>query len=104
MAKQAQQKSQRPEIKQLADNIIKAQNHETAQMKQRRQAWYPQAGQPMAHNILQGQMMEMSSEQMKSMKMNEDLGTADAQFELRFINAMIPHHQRGCNDGSRCLK
>ena len=38
-------------------------------------------------------MMQMSSQQMQSMKMSKDLGTADAQFDLRFINAMIPHHQ-----------
>lgn len=93
MAKAAQQKSQRSEIKQLADNIIKSQNREIAQMQQWRQAWYPQAGQLMAYNTSQGQMMEMSSQQMQSMKMNKDLGSADAQFDLRFINAMIPHHQ-----------
>lgn len=93
MAKAAQQKSQRSEIKQLADNIIKSQNQEIAQMKQWRQAWYPQAGQLMAYNTSQGQMMKMSSQQMQSMKMSKDLGTADAQFDLRFINAMIPHHQ-----------
>ena len=34
MAKEAQQKSQRPEIKKLADNIIKAQDKEIAQLKQ----------------------------------------------------------------------
>ena len=93
MAKAAQQKSQHSEIKQLADNMIKSQNQEIAQMKQWRQAWYPQAGQLMANNTSQGQMMEMSSQQMQSMKMSKDLGTADTQFDLRFINAMIPHHQ-----------
>lgn len=93
MAKAAQQKAQHPEIKQLADNIIKSQNKEIAQMQQWRQAWYPQAGQLMAYNPSQGQMMQMSSEQMQSMKMNKDLGSADPQFDLRFINAMIPHHQ-----------
>lgn len=93
MASSAQQKAQRPEIKQLADGIIKSQNQEIAQMKQWRQAWYPQAEQLMAYNTSQGQMMQMSSEQMQSMKMSKDLGTADTQFDLRFINAMIPHHQ-----------
>ena len=47
----------------------------------------------MAHNAQIGHMMEMSSEQMNSMLMNMDLGAANAQFDLRFINAMIPHHQ-----------
>lgn len=94
MAKEAQQKSKRPEIKKLAGEIVKEQNQEITQMKQWRQAWYPKAGdKPMAHNASQGHMMEMSSDQMQSMMMNMDLGTADAEFDLRFINGMIPHHQ-----------
>ncbi len=94
MAKEAQVKSKRPEIKKLADNIIKSQNQEINQMKQWRQAWYPKAGdKPMAYNSQMGHMMEMSSEQMQTMMMSQDLGAADAEFDLRFINAMIPHHE-----------
>jgi uncharacterized protein (DUF305 family) len=94
MAKEAQQKSKRPEIKKLAEDIIKAQNQEISQMKKWRTAWYPKAGdKPMAYDAQKGQMMEMSSEQMQAMMMNMDLGTADAEFDLRFINAMIPHHE-----------
>ncbi|BDI19936.1 hypothetical protein ANSO36C_57380 [Nostoc cf. commune SO-36] len=94
MAKEAQVKSKRPEIKKLADNIIKSQNQEITQMKQWRQAWYPKAGdKPMAYNSQMGHMMEMSSDQMKGMMMSQDLGAADTEFDLRFINAMIPHHE-----------
>lgn len=94
MAKEAQQKSKRPEIKKLADEIIKAQNREITQMKQWRTAWYAKAGdKPMAYDAKMGHMMEMSSEQMQAMMMNMDLGAADAEFDLRFINAMIPHHE-----------
>ncbi|WP_375498949.1 DUF305 domain-containing protein [uncultured Nostoc sp.] len=94
MAKEVQQKSKRPEIKKLADNIIKSQNQEITQMKQWRQAWYPKAGdKPMAYDSQMGHMMEMSSDQMKTMMMSQDLGAADAEFDLRFINAMIPHHE-----------
>jgi uncharacterized protein (DUF305 family) len=94
MAKEAQQKSQRPEIKQLAEEIIKAQNQEISQMQQWRTAWYPKAGdQPMAYNAHHGQMVEMSSAQMQAMMMNMDLGAADQEFDLRFIKAMIPHHE-----------
>ncbi|MEH2458773.1 DUF305 domain-containing protein [Nostoc sp.] len=94
MAKEAQQKSKRPEIKKLADNIIKSQNQEITQMKQWRQAWYPKAGdKPMVYDSQMGHMMEMSSDQMKTMMMSQDLGAADAEFDLRFINAMIPHHE-----------
>jgi uncharacterized protein (DUF305 family) len=94
MAKEAQQKSQRPEIKQLADNIIKAQNKEIEQMKQWRKGWYPKAGDKlMAYHPQMGHMMEMSAEQKKAMMMHSDLGKADAEFDRRFINAMIPHHE-----------
>ncbi|OUL20449.1 DUF305 domain-containing protein [Nostoc sp. 106C] len=94
MAKEAQQKSKRPEIKKLAGDIIKAQNQEISQMKNWRTAWYPKAGdKPMAYDAQQSQTVEMSSEQMQSMMMNMDLGAADAEFDLRFINAMIPHHE-----------
>ncbi|MBA3923799.1 MAG: DUF305 domain-containing protein [Nostocaceae cyanobacterium] len=94
MAKEALQKSKRPEIKQLANNIIKDQNKEITEMKQWRQAWYPKAGdKPMAYNSQMGHMMEMSSNQMQGMMMNMDLGAGDADFDLRFINAMIPHHE-----------
>ena len=94
MAKEAQQKSKRPEIQKLAADIIKAQDKEINQMKQWRQAWYPKASaEPVAYNSKMGRSMPMSQDQMKGMMMNVDLGAADAQFDLRFLNAMIPHHE-----------
>jgi uncharacterized protein (DUF305 family) len=94
MAKETQQKSKRPEIKKLAAEIIQAQNQEIGEMKQWRQAWYPNASStPMAYDAKMGHMMPMTTEQMKSMMMSLDLGAADDQFDLRFINAMIPHHE-----------
>jgi len=42
IAKDALQKSQRPEIKNLAQEIIKAQDTEINQMKQWRKTWYNQ--------------------------------------------------------------
>jgi uncharacterized protein (DUF305 family) len=94
MAKAAQQKSKRPEIQKLAANIIKAQDQEIAQMKQWRKAWYPKASDtPMAYNAQMGHMMAMSPEQRSGMMMRQDLGVADAEFDLRFIDAMIPHHE-----------
>ncbi|NMF67355.1 DUF305 domain-containing protein [Brasilonema octagenarum] len=94
MAKVALQKSKRPEIKKLAQEIIKAQNKEIAELKQWRTAWYPKApSTPMAWNTQMNHMMEMSPEQSKAMRMDMDLGAADSEFDLRFINAMIPHHE-----------
>jgi uncharacterized protein (DUF305 family) len=42
MAKVAYQKSKNPQIKELAENIISAQQTEIEQMKQWREQWYPQ--------------------------------------------------------------
>jgi uncharacterized protein (DUF305 family) len=94
MAKEVLQKSQRPEMKKLAKEIIQAQTKEIAQMKQWRIAWYPKAPvTSMAWNAPMGHMMEMSEEQRKAMMMTMDLGAADAKFDLRFLDAMIPHHE-----------
>lgn len=94
MAKEAQQKSERPEIKKLADEIIKAQTKEIAELQTWRKQWYPTASnKPMAYDAKMGHMMEMSKDQMSGMMMSQDLGAKDANFDLRFINAMIPHHE-----------
>jgi uncharacterized protein (DUF305 family) len=94
MATEALEKSKRPEIKQLANNIIAAQKKEIAQMKQWRTAWYPAASsQPVAYGGANKSVMPMSAKQHESMMMSEDLGAADDKFDLRFLNAMIPHHE-----------
>jgi uncharacterized protein (DUF305 family) len=94
MAKEVLDKSQRPEMKKLAVDIISAQNREINQMKQWRKTWYADApNTPMAYNAEMGHMMPMTAAQMQSMMMSMDLGKADAEFDLRFINAMIPHHE-----------
>ncbi|MEY2834057.1 MAG: hypothetical protein RLZZ574_3317 [Cyanobacteriota bacterium] len=94
MAEEALSKSQRPEIKKLAQDIIAAQNREISQMKEWRTAWYPKADStPMAYHPQMGHMMAMTDEQKQGMMMSMDLGTADAEFDLRFINAMVPHHE-----------
>lgn len=100
MAKEAQQKSERPEIKKLADDIIKSQTKEITELQTWRKQWYPTASnKPMANNAQMGSMMEMSDAQMKSMMMSQDLGAKDANFDLRFINAMIPHHESAVTMG-----
>ncbi len=94
MAKDAIANSQRPEIKTMAGAIIAAQDQEIAQMKQWRKAWYPQASDtPMAWHSEANHMMPMSPEQRDAMSMEQSLGNSDAEFDLRFINSMVPHHE-----------
>lgn len=94
MAQEALQKSKRPEIKKLAQSIIADQDKEIAQMQQWRKAWYASAAStPMSWDSGTKGMMPMSQDHMNSMMMNMDLGAADDQFDLRFINAMTPHHE-----------
>ena len=94
MAQDVLKQSKRPEMKKLATNIIAAQKREINQMKEWRKTWYPKADNtPMAYHAQMGHMMAMTPEQMQSMMMMMDLGAADDQFDLRFLNAMIPHHE-----------
>ncbi|MBW4623838.1 MAG: DUF305 domain-containing protein [Cyanosarcina radialis HA8281-LM2] len=94
MAKDVLAKSKRPELLKLGKDIIAAQDKEIAQMKKWRQTWYPQASAtPMAWNSQMNHMMAMSPEQIKAMRMDVDLGAADGEYDLRFIKAMIPHHE-----------
>jgi uncharacterized protein (DUF305 family) len=104
MAKAALQHSQRPEIKKLATAIVKAQDQEINQMKQWRGAWYPQApSTPVAWHSQMGHAMAMSPDQIKAMRMDMDLGAADAQFDRRFLEAMIPHHEGALVMGREAL-
>jgi uncharacterized protein (DUF305 family) len=95
MAKEAEQKSQRPEIKQLARNIIIEQEREEKELLGKwRKAWYPQASEELVAYGGEGKsIVPMSKEQQKMMMMQEDLGAADAQFDRRFMDAMIVHHE-----------
>jgi uncharacterized protein (DUF305 family) len=94
MAQEALAKSQRLEIKQLAQEIIAAQKREIEQMNQWQKAWYPKASDtPIAWQTTMNHSMAMTKEQMQSMMMSMDLGEADADFDLRFIDTMIPHHE-----------
>ena len=94
MAKEVLKKSKRPELIALANGIIKAQDAEIAMMKTWRKDWYAKVSStPMAWHTQANHMMGMPPEQMKAMRMDMDLGVSDDQFDLRFIDAMIPHHE-----------
>jgi uncharacterized protein (DUF305 family) len=78
MAKQAQTEAEHQEIKDLADNIIASQEAEINQMQEWRQTWYPDVA------ATQGMGMDMAT---------MAVAEGDELYDLRFIAAMIPHHE-----------
>jgi uncharacterized protein (DUF305 family) len=94
MAKEVLQKSKRPELRKLAQAVIASQDQEINQMQQWRKTWYASASsQPIAWHSQMNHSMPMTQDQVNAMKMSLDLGSANEQFDLRFIRAMIPHHE-----------
>ena len=85
MAEMVDGKTQNPDIKKFASQIIGDQEKEIAQMKDWREKWF--AGKPAAMNMEMPGMMD-------SMKMDmAKLTTAkDKDFDLAFIDMMTPHH------------
>jgi uncharacterized protein (DUF305 family) len=87
-------RSQRPELIKLAKSIISEQQQEIAQMQKWRKQWYPTAtATPIMWHSVMNHEMPMTAEHQEMMQMNVSLGNADAGFDKRFIDAMIPHHQ-----------
>jgi uncharacterized protein (DUF305 family) len=94
MAQEVIQKSKRPELVKFAKGIITEQKKEIAQMQKWRKQWYPKAAAtPMMWHSAMNHEMAMTSEHKQSMMMSMSLGTADAKFDKRFLDAMILHHQ-----------
>lgn len=85
MAKLAQQKSNRAEIKTLADNIITSQTAEIDKM----QSWYKQwYGTEVPNQSNSNGMMSMMNG-----SWDEDRLNTAADFDKVFLEEMIPHHQ-----------
>lgn len=89
MAKMALEKAERPEIKQMAEEIISAQEAEIAQMKRAHQRIFGSALEPssMSHAEL-GLSAEEAGMDM-DMSMLEDA----EEFDREFIDMMTAHHQ-----------
>lgn len=105
MAQSALQNSSRGEIQQLATAIIEAQQGEISQMQQWRTDWYPDASEtPVMYHAEMGHSMAMTPEMQEEMMMSGDLGEADAEFDLRFIDGMIPHHEGALNMADQVLQ
>jgi uncharacterized protein (DUF305 family) len=77
MAKVAKEESKNSDVIELANNIISAQEKEIDQMYRWKKDWYNNS----------------SKVNMNDYSMNINLGEYDEKFDLRFINAMIAHHE-----------
>ena len=94
MAQEVIQKSKRPELISFAKGMIAEQQKEITQMQQWRKQWYPKASAtPTMWHAAMNHEMSMTAEHKQSMMMSMSLGNADAEFDRRFLDAMIPHHQ-----------
>ncbi len=96
MAKLALTKSQKPEVKQLAENIIKSQSQEITQMKSWYQNWFgrelPTGDQVMKQHGMMGNNSSMHMGKMGDTSDITNLETS-ADFDKEFLEEMIPHHQ-----------
>ncbi len=94
MSQEVLAKSKRPELIKLAQSIITEQKKEIAQMQQWRKKWYPKASAtPIMWHATMNHEMSMTAEHQQMMQMSMSLGKADAKFDLRFLEGMIPHHE-----------
>jgi uncharacterized protein (DUF305 family) len=94
MAEEVLKKSKRPEVIKLSQGIIREQKKEIAQMQQWRKQWYPKASAtPVMWHAEMNHEMAMTPAHKQVMMMSMSLGAADAGFDKRFLDAMIPHHQ-----------
>ena len=69
-----------------------------------RSQWYPKASaEPIMWHTEMKHEMTMTAEHKQSMMMSMSLGKADAGFDVRFLDAMIPHHQGAVTMGQDAL-
>ena len=97
MAKIAQVRGEHPEVKALAEGIVRSQESEIGTMKGWRQAWFGSAETPPLDQMPMvpgmGAGHDRHAGPMNMAADVERLRNAPQPFDLAFIDAMIPHHQ-----------
>ena len=99
--------SERPELRQLAENIQRSQSEQIEQMRAWREQWYPDA-EPTSEMMDSTQMEGMmDSAQMEGMMgeghMQEEMMGGDAADSM-FLRMMIPHHQSAIDMSEQALE
>ena len=96
--------SERPELRQLADNIQQSQSEQVRQMQEWREEWYDDAGQTsgMPAGMMDQMMGDGMMEEMMGGSMQEMMG-GDAT-DAMFLRMMIPHHQMAVDMAEQALE
>lgn len=96
--------SERPELRQLAENIQESQSEQIEQMQAWREEWYPDAEQTsgMPAGMMDEMMGDGMMDQMMGGSMQEMMG-GDATDEM-FLRMMIPHHQMAVDMADQALE
>jgi uncharacterized protein (DUF305 family) len=96
--------SERPELRQLSENIQTSQAEQIEQMRAWREEWYPDAGptfemDPTQMNEMMGD--NQTQEMMADEHMQEMMGTDET--DAMFLRMMIPHHQLAIDMSEQAL-
>ncbi len=110
MAKMAQNKASHAELKDFATKMVEDEQKDTDQLKKWRDEWY--AGKPKSDHMNMPGMSKSDHAKMKGMsgmKMQQmDMGKLEAasgnQFDLMFIDMIVPHHQMAIDMSQDALK
>ena len=89
--------SERPELRQLAENIRRSQSEQIEQMQEWREEWYGDDAGHASGMMDEGQMSGMMGASMRGMMGGE---AADAMF----LRMMIPHHQAAVEMSEEALE